>query len=209
MIQKLFDYDGPFMRFITLLSRLSVISLLWLLLCLPIVTAGAATAGLCAAANDLREGGTKVVPVFFSAFRRCFVPATLQWVLTLLPLVALAAGFYALKENGIELPFPAICLIGTALLVLFFICLWFYPILCFFRGSFAELFLNAMILAFVHIPFTILAAVLFAGALFLTQKLGQAGLFLILFGPGLLAYAILNVFSKPLSVYTDNTPDKG
>lgn len=41
---KVFEYDHGFMRYATLLSRLTLLNLLWLALCIPLVTAGVATA---------------------------------------------------------------------------------------------------------------------------------------------------------------------
>ena len=41
---KFFEYDGGFMRTATILSRLTLLNLLWLACCIPLVTIGAATA---------------------------------------------------------------------------------------------------------------------------------------------------------------------
>ncbi len=207
MIQKLFDYDGPFMRFFNLLSRLTLSSLLWLLLCLPIVTAGASTAGLYACAETLRTGGTKIVPVFFEAFKRYFKPASLMWLLTAIPLTGFILGFFVLKENGIELPAPVIYLCGAALLVLVFVCLWFYPILFNFKGTFWELFSNSFIFAFLYIPFTAIAGALLVGMVWLFRNFAVARIFLVIFGAGLFAYAALSLFDKPLSKYRKNDPN--
>ena len=41
---KLFDHDGPLMRALTYLGNLILLNLVYLLCCLPVVTAGAASA---------------------------------------------------------------------------------------------------------------------------------------------------------------------
>ena len=43
---KLFDHDGPLMRALTYLGNLILLNLVFLLCCLPVVTAGAACAAL-------------------------------------------------------------------------------------------------------------------------------------------------------------------
>ena len=38
-----FNYESGFMKFVTLLSRITVLNILWLCCCIPVITAGAST----------------------------------------------------------------------------------------------------------------------------------------------------------------------
>ena len=70
---KLFDHDGPLMRALTYLGNLILLNLVYLLCCLPVVSAGAASAALYTVTlGNLRgeDGGT--VRRFFRAFRANF-----------------------------------------------------------------------------------------------------------------------------------------
>ena len=61
---KVFEYDHGFMRYATLLSRLTLLNLLWLALCIPLVTAGAATAALYHSAFCLMSGDVHIARNF-------------------------------------------------------------------------------------------------------------------------------------------------
>ncbi len=78
MFQDLFSLNGPYARFMNFLWNRIVLSVLWLLCCIPVVTIGAASAAAYyAAAKSLRHHTGTVVKTFFSAFRLNFRQATL------------------------------------------------------------------------------------------------------------------------------------
>lgn len=81
---KLFDYDGPLMRALVYLGELILLNLLFLLCCLPVITAGASAAAMYTVAfRNLDGKGGHVCRQFFSAFRANFKKATLQWLVML------------------------------------------------------------------------------------------------------------------------------
>ena len=61
---KFFDYNSGFMRFSLLLSRLTLLNLIWLLCCIPLVTAGASTAAQYYSIKQLMNGDTAVFHIF-------------------------------------------------------------------------------------------------------------------------------------------------
>ena len=82
------NIDSPFYRTMGKIGDLVFANLLWLVCCLPIVTAGASTLGLFTVVNKMvaKEDYT-VRSDFFKAFRRDFKQSTALW------LVVLAGGF--------------------------------------------------------------------------------------------------------------------
>ena len=69
------------------LGDLMALNLLWLLGCLPIVTIGASTAAMYAAARKLAEGScTSVLRAWWAAFRGGLKKATAAFFLLLLPI---------------------------------------------------------------------------------------------------------------------------
>ena len=83
--------DTPFYRAMSKIGDLALLSVLWLLCSLPIVTIGASTLGLFTVTGKLAAGEDYTVRAdFFKAFRRDFRQATALW------LVLLAAGFAGL-----------------------------------------------------------------------------------------------------------------
>ena len=82
MFRDLFSMNGPYARFMNFLWNMIVISVLWLVCCIPVFTIGASTlAAYYSAAKVVRHHTGKVVSEFFSAFRLNFKQATLFTVL--------------------------------------------------------------------------------------------------------------------------------
>lgn len=80
-MKKLFGSDSILIRFGTLLTSLIELNILWLLCCLPIVTAGAATTAVYYTLyRILSEEDDAVFRPFFHAFRQNFKQSTLLWI---------------------------------------------------------------------------------------------------------------------------------
>lgn len=90
-MKKSSSIDNPFFRLMGAIGDLVVLNILWLLCCLPVVTAGASTLALFAIVHKIVAGEDyRTASGFFKAFRRDFKQATALW------LVVLAAGIAAL-----------------------------------------------------------------------------------------------------------------
>lgn len=82
------NIESPFYRTMGKIGDLVLANILWLLCCLPIVTAGASTLGLFTVVNKMAAKEDYTVRTdFFKAFRRDFKQGTALW------LVVLAGGF--------------------------------------------------------------------------------------------------------------------
>ncbi len=89
-MKKSSNIDSPFYRLMGKIGDLIGLNLLWLLCCVPVVTAGASTVGLFTVTGKLAAGEEyQVKDDFFKAFKRDFRQSTAVW------LVVLAAGFAA------------------------------------------------------------------------------------------------------------------
>jgi len=117
----LFDIENPIMGYIIKIFDCMCLSILWLICCLPIVTAGAATTALYAAVyRYLRKNEGHLLRTFFDAFRENWKRSTLVWLLVL------AAGILL----GVDvLVFRTMALQGQLLgklywLILVLICIW-------------------------------------------------------------------------------------
>lgn len=87
-MKKLLGPDSRLVRYGTTLTSLIELNLLWILCCLPVVTAGAATTAVYYTLYRIITGqDDAVLRPFFRAFRQNFRQATLLW----LPLLLIAA----------------------------------------------------------------------------------------------------------------------
>ncbi len=82
---KLFSLDSPVGRAISLIADLCVLNVVFVLSCFPLVTVGAACAGLYDTVHKLLLGdGISVVKTYATAFWRCFLRGTGGFFLSLL-----------------------------------------------------------------------------------------------------------------------------
>ena len=79
------EYDSPVMTTISKITDIFILSLLWFICCIPIITIGAATTALYySSVKAIRKNKGYVIKSFFHSFRMNFIPATLLWLVFLL-----------------------------------------------------------------------------------------------------------------------------
>ena len=100
---KIFNLDAPVVQAVGKVGQMMVTTVTWLLFCLPIFTAGAATAAMCRMMFNLKEDRSCAFKDFFRAFRENFRRGTALWLILLACVAVLAVGFYlvVLLENTV------------------------------------------------------------------------------------------------------------
>lgn len=201
---KLFDYDSGFMQFITLLSRLTLLNILWTVCCIPVVTAGAATAAQYYSAQKLFEGDTHIFGNFRAGMRLYWRKSTIIWLFTALLSSAFLIGFYILTTAVVPGQAILTSISALAFVTMLMILLWVYPVMIHFTGNLREIFFNAFVFTFMYAPITLIAAALYGLFAFLAFRYAIVlGLYLI-FGQSLIVYAILVLFGKVFQKYKTN-----
>ena len=201
---KLFDYDSGFMQFITLLSRLTLLNILWTVCCIPVVTAGAATAAQYYSAQKLFEGDTHIFGNFRAGMRLYWRKSTIIWLFTALLSSAFLIGFYILTTAVVPGQTILTSISALAFVTMLMILLWVYPVMIHFTGNLREIFFNAFVFTFMYAPITLIAAALYGLFAFLAFRYAIVlGLYLI-FGQSLIVYAILVLFGKVFQKYRTN-----
>lgn len=114
--------DTPLYRLTAALSRWFVVSVLWLVCSLPIVTLGAATKASLAVFTPEEDVETGTAQKFFRAFREGFGRVTVLWLLTLTLMVLLGLDvlFYRHLSGGSGAVLTGIVLLLGNLLLNFF-----------------------------------------------------------------------------------------
>lgn len=108
-MRNIFFYDSLLMRFLTRLFDIVSLSILYVICSLPIITIGAAQAGLSSGVRamiDLNNADSPI-KVFFKGFASGFTKITVVWVICLIPIgciIYLIFGAIA-AETQIQLPF--------------------------------------------------------------------------------------------------------
>lgn len=195
MQRVIFSADGAFSRFMNFLWDLILLSILWLVCSLPLVTlCASSTAAYYTAAKVLRHQNGTVISEFFRAFKLNFKQSavcTLIYAAVFLFLIFDCAYFYGNPdENSLFFLYLFYLMILMTAANVIYLC----PLLSRFSMENFRLFKTATVLMFRHLLSTILLLLLFAGAL-LGVWLMPWGVLLF---PGLMTYLQTFLMEKVL-----------
>ncbi len=158
MFQKLFNPDNPLMITMTQITDCIFLSLFWLLGCVPLVTAGAATAALYDACfRTYRRGEKYSWHRFFYVFRQNLKPGILPSLVFWGILYAAARGLIALWNGAAagQVPWAAFSAGALAGVLVLGILSVLFPMLSRFENSFLGLLKNTLLLSLAKVPFTL------------------------------------------------------
>lgn len=154
---RLFNLDSPLMQFLTKLTDLVILNLLFLLCCIPIITIGASltalyTVTLKAAKNE----ESYITRSFFLAFKNNFKIGTLTWLIVLAIGIILWTDFQILPS--IAAPFGTVLqVLLLALSFLYLIAvLYLFPYIARFENTLSGYLKNTFLLAIAYLPYTLL-----------------------------------------------------
>ena len=161
----LFNYDNKLMTALGKMCDCMVLSILWCICSLPIVTVGASTTALYYAVNkSVRYNRGYAYKEFFRAFKSNFKQSTIVWLINLALLLFGAYDCYILYQlqdaiSGAKI----IAVVIVALMV--FLSIWMiyvYPYMARFALSTKALMKNCLIIALINFWWSLLLLVLFA-----------------------------------------------
>lgn len=202
-MKSIFNWDSPLIQKLALLTNLVALNILWLLCCIPVFTAGAATTALYYTVFKYLTGESdEVFRPFFRSFGGNFKQATLLWLPLLMLLVLLVFdGLFLIINGGNAVLWIAFIASTWVFLVLH---TYLFPLLARFEMKSKALFSTAISLFVLHLPASLLMAamnllpvvlMLFAPADFLRWSILWIGLWF-----SLVAYLngklLLKIWSK-------------
>lgn len=208
-MREFFGFDGPVMRFLNRSADIIVLSVMWLLGCLPILTIGTSTTALYYASikSVLKEGSAA------KNFLRSYKENLKQSILVELILVVV---IYAMYLNW-QLVFQMTGTLGMGMQILYAALLFWilsmlsyiFPILSRFVLTIGQLFKNALLMSMSHLPYTLV--ILVTNLLPLLLLIVRMDYFLLALPliafvvPGLLAYLNSVLFVK---IFQKHMPEK-
>ena len=158
---RIFHPDSPVVRFLTKVAELVALNLLWVVCCLPVITAGPSTTALyCVARAMVRREHPSVARDFFKAFAANFKQSLLVWLILMIPM-GLAAAFLILTGSSVlkvGFGLKALCWIGTVIVA----CVWTYvhPLMAGFDNTLGNTLKNALLLPLANPIVAVLTTVL-------------------------------------------------
>lgn len=100
---KLFDYNNPVWRFMGKIADFFMLTIVWAVCSIPIVTIGASTSALYYVVLKMVKNHEQyIIRSFFRYMKENFVSSTVVWIMVLAMGFIPAAGFFMLNQMGIR-----------------------------------------------------------------------------------------------------------
>lgn len=156
-MKNFFSTDNPVIQFLARVGDLILVNFLFLICCLPVVTVGAALAGLNKMTQDIAAEEEKgVFRTFFRAFGQNFKQATGGWLAILLFLTGLGCYYLLIRAFLEGTLATALCwLLAILAALVLAIASYLFPLMVRYENTLKEHVFNAGILALLKLPRTI------------------------------------------------------
>ena len=192
---NIFEEGSPFQRFLNKVADLLILNLITLVMCVPIITIGAAlTAMHYVLLKMVRGEEGYIVKSFFRSFKREFGQATILWILFVALGALMASNMVLVLEGTGHYPIwlPSSILVAAVLELI--IMIYTFALLSRFDNSVYHTLLNAVTLTFSELPRSLAMAVitLTPAIAFLTTTILLP--LLVLFGLSVPGYACAMVY---------------
>ena len=209
---KLLDPDSPIMSFLARVADLVILNVLWLLCCLPVVTAGASTTAMCHVVRHLQEESiSSVTRDFFRSFKSDFRQATPVYLLLLIPTAAVVMNAWILSAQSSDVvPVYVRAIWMVSALMLTFVVSFVYPVMAYFDDTVWKTLRTAAVLAVAKLPRTVLiSAINLLPIIMLFVSLPfflRSSIFWLLIGGSLTAYLNMLILRPVFKKIIDERP---
>lgn len=168
---EFFNLDNKFFQGMGKIIDCICLSMLWLLLCVPIVTAGASTTALYYTINKvIRNNRGYMASEFFHAFKTNFKQSTIVWLILLLLYAIMGFDCYVMYQYAkAGVSYGAIYIVFAVLMM--FATMWaiyLFPYIARFENSTKAILKNGALIALSNLWKTLLLFAILVAALFAT-----------------------------------------
>ena len=161
-MDRLFSLNSPVIVFLTKVGELMILNVLTILLCLPVVTAGAAlTALYYTTIRMVRDEETYIFKGYMKSFRENLKQSVIIWLIVLAVGCLLYYDFFVL----VQFPVSALRTAGLVILTLVTVCftamaVYVFPVLSRFENTVKNTMKNAFLMGIFNLPRTILVVLM-------------------------------------------------
>lgn len=206
---SIFNMDSSFMRALGKIADLMILNVVTLLLCLPVVTGGAAITALhymCLKLVRNEEG--YILKGYFGSFRENFRQSTIMWLLFLLAAAVVAGDIVIMRYAVVEFPFMV--RVGVLIMGLVVLCtaLYAFPMQAKFANPIKITIRNAFMASLAQFPKTFLMLLLlFVGPLMILAWSRLAAV-VFFFGLSVHAYLSAKLYNRFFERMEARDPEK-
>lgn len=207
----LFNLDNPFFSALGKLVDIIVVSLIWIVLCIPLVTIGPASAALYyTVVKVIRRERGYLIKEFFKSFKTNFKTGTItSLIILVLTVILYFDRNFASSYVGGNMGFVLLSIFNAMMVIILISSLYLFPVLSRFSIGVKQLFKTSIFMAIKHFPTTVLTALIFAIVLLGVYFIP----IIILVAPAL--YALLSsfllerIFKKYMPEKSENPEESG
>lgn len=165
---ELFNLDNKFFQGINKIVDCVCLSFLWLLLCIPVVTAGAATTALYYTVNKvIRNNRSYIWKEFWHAFRTNFKQSTLVWLILIFIYAIMGIDCYIMFQYAkAGVSYGSVYIVFVVLMII--VTMWanyLFPYMARFENTLKAVLKNCVIMALLNLGKSFVLLVLLLVAL--------------------------------------------
>lgn len=202
MMKKIFDMDGPVMGFLDGAGQLIVLSLLWILGCLPVITICTSNAALYRAVmRSVRQGQGSAVREFCKAYQENLLHGIVLSVL----LVGIPVGLEAVSIFVLNSVIPY-GVVFVCMILDFFVLIYAGPVLSRSHRGIGDILKLSFAMSLQYAHYTLLFLVGTAVLLVLTLLVLPMAMMLII--PGLWTFGVTFLMERVLGKYLPPDTDR-
>lgn len=199
---NLFDMDGTLYKIGTALADIFLLSFLWIIFSIPLLTIGASTTAVYYVCTKKAAGSDSyVLKGFLKSFKDNFIISTVVFIILLAIAFVIWINYRTLGEVELGfLHFPVRIALVIVTTQMVFVSMYVFPIISRFDVTVKNSLKFALQLSNVHLFFSISNIVLFVAILIVTMWVPA----LFIFIPGIFAYFSAGLFVK---IFRKHNPD--
>ena len=162
-MRDFFSLDGPFNKYGGYLADTLILSAMWIIFSLPIITIGASTTAMFyVSTRRIAEREGYIAGDFWHAFKANFVRSTLIWMLLGVITIVVIIN---LRNMGFVNTMPMVFFVGQIIIAvqLIFVTVYIFPMTARFEMGFMQTLKSSFLLANRHLLTTIMCVLLLGG----------------------------------------------
>ncbi len=160
-MSSIFNLDNPILTTLNKITDMVLLSIVYIIICIPVVTIGPATTALYyTIVKNIRRERSYPFREFFQCFKTNFKQALITTLILILVYIILFIDLKIAQLIGGTIGVILTGIFLTLLLVASFVTLYVFPHLSRFEVTIKLLFKNSIFLAFRHLPSTILILII-------------------------------------------------
>ena len=206
---KFLNIDSPLMRFLSRMGDLMLLNILTAILCLPIITAGAAITALHYVSLKMVRGEEGYIfKDYMRSFKQNFKQATAIWAIGLV-IILIFVGDYYILLNAENVPQGLGMIILAVSIIVFVASRYIFPVLSHFENTTLKTIKNGVFMSLMAVPKAFCMAILEITPIVLLYFTVRVMPLVLLFGISLPAYLgamLYNTTFKKFEPEDENKP---